>query len=417
MSKSVNSNVPKQFKKMNLDGYESIPTQTIDSYLHIEPFIDEGVVEFYDNSNIVQPGYVRFVCSDEWRHNPQKDNATSSQSILQIREDIVATSNLLSFMASSRDITNLSEWVWLANHNATKENMKTFCLWVDQHIQFEERQAPDTERVKFDQLFIKLNNAGVKHYGETRDESMLDSRKDWLRWRQDDLDNQDSKLNGSKTPSHQRSSPPEIPYHRDYDEVSQLMNLGVFLEQLPYKWHSEYAQKKYAELRATGVNTDELPEHEKPFEFFKEICADVLGQMIASCETPIELQQRFPTLVGARALNANDKYYVLANDSWLHGDDHVSKVVKLLQEQQKQEKASARQSRMNEEDILKQYGKDIPEWNSSNQQRQEMLPLLGFDRTQPNAAELELQFKIKPVPIDPQSADIRGLELGAHWWG
>ena len=406
LSRSINSDVPIQFKK-TVAGFEIIPSRTIDSYVNSKPFIDEGVVKFYDNSNIVKPGYVRFVCSDEWRHNPQKYNDAIAQSILQIREDIILTSNLMSFMASSRSIEDLSEWVWLANHNATKENMITYCLWVDQHIQFEARQAPDAERVKFDQLFLKLNYYGGEHYGETGDESMLDSRKDWLRWRQDNLDNQDSKLNGSKTPSYQRLSQPEIPYHRDYDEVSQLMNLGAFLEEHPTNWHSEYAKKKYAELVATGANIDELPEHEKPFEFFSQICADILGQMIASCETPIELQQRFPTLVGAKALNANDKYYVLANDSWLNGDDHVSKVVKLLQQQQKQEIASARQSRMSEEDILKQYGDPIPDWNSSNKQRQEMLTSLG----------LELHTKINPVPIDQQSADIRGLEVGAHWWG
>jgi len=407
MSRSINSNVTEQFK-MKKAGFEVIPSRTIASYVNSEPFIDEGVVVFYDNSNIVQPGYVRFVCSDQWKDRGYPSSGQEgAQSILQIREDIVLTSNLMNVIAVSRSIEDLSEWCWFANHNATKENIITYCIWIDQHIQFEARQAPDAERVKFDQLFLKLNYAGGEHYEETRDESMLDSRKDWLRWRQDNPDNQDSKLDGSKTSSHQRSSPLEMSYHRNYDEVSQLMNLGAFLEQLPYKWHSEYAQKKYAELRAKGVNTDELPEHEKPFEFFKEICADVLGQMIASCETPIELQQRFPTLVGARALNANDKYYVLANDSWLHGDRHVSTVVKMLQEQQKREIASARQTRMNEEDILIQYGEPIPDWNSSNKKRQEMLTLLG----------LESHSEIKPVPIDPQSADIQGFEVGVHWWG
>ena len=74
----------------------------------------------------------------------------------------------------------------MANELATVPTMKIICDWIAKHIEFEGRQAPDEERRAFDQSFFLLNDLGhaaLNAASAAEKADILDSRKDWLRWR------------------------------------------------------------------------------------------------------------------------------------------------------------------------------------------------------------------------------------------
>lgn len=252
-----------------------------------------------------------------------KDENIHLINILLIREDIIQKSNLMAFLASARPADNLGELIYMANKNATLKNMKTVCQWLDQHIDFSNLNHPDNKRKQYDLNF----------------------------------------LNG-----------------KDYLEVMQLMHLSLFLELYSTDWHVYNRKKELEQLASEGKT---IEPHEQEPVFLHEICANVLGDMMASCKTPIELQRMFPQLIGDQALTTEDKYDIIANDLWIHGDNGVKFLL----------------------NKLRQTDKQIPEWNSSNTDRIEILKEFG----------LESESVINPVSLEGENDT--GIEVGDNWWG
>ena len=228
----------------------------------------------------------------------------------------------MAFLASARPADNLGELIYMANKNATLKNMKTVCQWLNQHIDFSNLNHPDNQRKQYDLNF----------------------------------------LNG-----------------KDYLEVMQLMHLSVYLNLHPLDWHVNYARNE-----SMKPDHDKKPLHEQFPGYFHEICANILGDMMASCKTPIELQRMFPKLIGDQALTTQDKYNIIVNDAWIHGDDGVKFLLKKLKEKS---------------------GEQIKEWNIHNSDRINMLEELGLA---PDAV-------INPVRLEGENDT--GIEVGANWWG
>ena len=284
------------------------------------PFIETGLKlsqmrkNLEDNDSLLdqlQSGYIGYVCWDDDHNN---------RDVLQIRDDIVSQSQLLSFLGSARSSEDQGELVFLQNKSATIQNVITICRWIDRHIYFQAVQTSDEQRLEFDKSFFKRYN---------------------------------------------------------YKEVQDLMMCGIFLELHPTDWHTYYDQK---------IVNGEIP-NMKNEEFgvtIPQICADILGDMMASCNTPIELQTMFPDLIGDHALTAQNKYDIIVNDAWIHGDDGVEFLLNKLRQQS---------------------GEPIPDWYNNNQDRIKMLDELGLA---PDA-------KIEPIKIEGNNDT--GIEVGANWWG
>ena len=286
--------------------------QTVASYSELKPFIETELKKNdiqNDTFRDLEKGYVAVVCIDE--------------NILLIKENIILNSQLMSVLAGARPADNLREVIYIANTNATFENMKTVCLWLDQHITFSDLDYPDDIRKQYDLNF----------------------------------------LNG-----------------KNYLEVMQLMHLSIFLELHPYDWHRTQQTNQLEQLASEGKTKED---YEQEPVFLHEICANVLGDMMASCKTPTELQTMFSKLIGDQALTAQDKYDIVVNDAWIHGDDGVRFLL----------------------NKLRQTDGQIPEWNTSNPDRIQLLTELGLD---PDA-------KINPVRLKGENNT--GIEVGANWWG
>lgn len=168
---------------------------------------------------------------------------------------------------------------------------------------------------------------------------------------------------------------------KDYLEVMQLMHLSLFLELYSTDWHVDNRKKELEQLASEGKT---IEPHEQEPVFLHEFCANVLGDMMESCKTPTELQTMFPQLIGDQALTTEDKYNIIANDLLIHGDAGVEFLLNKLR---------------------KQSGKQIPEWNSSNTDRIEILKEFG----------LESESVINPVRLEGEN-DTR-IEVGTNWWG
>jgi len=286
--------------------------QTVASFDGLQPFRHTGLKKSdiqNDTFPNFEPGYVAVVCKDE--------------NIFLIRENIILNSQLMSVLAGARPADNLREVIYIANKNATLKNMKTVCLWLDQHITFSDLNYPDDTRKQYDLNF----------------------------------------LNG-----------------KNYLEVMQLMHLSIFLELHPYDWHKTQQTNQLEQLASEGKTKED---YELEPVFLHEICANVLGNMMASCKTPTELQTMFPEIIGDQALTAQDKYDIIVNDAWIHGDNGVEFLL----------------------NKLRQTDRQIPKWNSINQDRIQLLTELGLDS---NA-------EINPVRLEGENDT--GIEVGAKWWG
>ena len=123
---------------------------------------------------------------------------------------------------------------------ATADTIKIICDWLAKHIEFQGRDAPAEERRSFDQRFFLLNPAGHAAYDAAPNDQaktdILDSRKDWLRWRVDDPENEDPKRTsiapGVRTPAFQRTGPVQERLHRTYEEIQHIMFVANFLASL-----------------------------------------------------------------------------------------------------------------------------------------------------------------------------------------
>lgn len=361
-------------------------------------------------SDVVRPGYVRVMC---W----QKSDC------LQIREDIIRQSQLMEFLASARDGDNLSECIHMVNEFATVEIMKVICDWFAKHIEFQGRNASDEERKAFDQCFFLLNPAGHAAYNATSNEQakadILDSRKDWLRWRQDDPENEDPKLDtvapcGTRTPGFKRIGPILERLHRTYEEIQAIMFVANFLELHTTDWHTNYAEKESERLSSQAPGPFQeygLDPADKFAETVMEICCHHLGDIILSCESPVELQHRFPNLIGAKALTAKDRYNIVKADLWIHGDDFIEKVVPELQEAQRKEYSQALASGMSQEQVEQKFGPLIPNWTlESTQDERAFMREIPGQESNPN-------LRVPAIKVNDQQSAEPGFEIGHHWWG
>jgi hypothetical protein len=301
----------KEPKKLNLQTYSELPP-----YIKTDLKWDQLKKNSYGNQTFLNLniGYVAFAC--------MQNKSDNNSDILQIREDIVAASQTMSFLASARPYTDLGEVVVLIDPSVTLQNMKTICEWIAMHLDFESLGNPDQQRLDFDNTFFK---------------------------------------------------------RRNYEEIMQLMHLSVYLNLHPLDWHVNYARNE-----SMKPDHDKKPLHEQFPGYFHEICANILGDMMASCKTPIELQRMFPKLIGDQALTTQDKYNIIVNDAWIHGDDGVKFLLKKLKEKS---------------------GEQIKEWNIHNSDRINMLEELGLA---PDAV-------INPVRLEGENDT--GIEVGANWWG
>jgi hypothetical protein len=321
------SQVPKKFRNyvhknpsiLPEQNIELVPHQTVDSYFGLPPFVKTSYnikqlmfkngnndESFYD----LRPGYVAVAVD----RPEQYQNAR----ILQIREDIINQSQTLNFLASARPVGNLGELVHLVSKSCTQENVITICQWLDQHLIFQEKQAPDNKRVEFDKSFLRSVN---------------------------------------------------------YQELSGLIECANFLELHPTDWHVDYAKKQAA---------DNIPKDKRHPEIFGEICADLLGDMMASCNTPIELQSMFSDLIGNHTLTAEDKYYIIVNDAWIHGDAGVLSLLSNLKRES--------------------GGQLFPKWDKYNPDRIRILEEVGLA---PDAILL---------PIKIEGVNNTGIPVGVNWW-
>jgi hypothetical protein len=289
----------------------------------------------------------------------------------------------------------------MANELATIDNMQIICVWLATHIEFQSRNATAEERISFDQRFFLLNTAGSAAYDAALTDqdknNILDSRKDWLRWRLDDPENEDPKRSsiapGVRTPTFQRDGPVQVNLHRTYTEIQNIMFVANFLELHPTDWHTDFARMEYeriAQLPPGPFQEFGLDPADKFAETIMEICCHHLGDMIIGCESPVEMQHRFPDLIGAKVLTPKDKAEIVKADLWIHGDAFVKIVI----------------------DELRLEDPSIPEWTieSTLEERAFMKDVPGFqDQQQP--------IEVPAIKINTaQPADI-GYEIGHHWWG
>jgi hypothetical protein len=370
-------------------------------YIDTDPEEAEGVV---------RPGYVRVMC---WQNS----------ACLQIREDVINQSQLMNFLASARPAENLSECIHLQNQLASADNVKLICDWLAKHIEFQSRDAPAEERRAFDQRFFLLNPAGHAAYDAAPNDQakadILDSRKDWLRWREDLDENEDPKRASvdpsiKRTPKFQRTGPVEARLHRTYEEIQHIMFVANFLELHPTDWHVDFAKKEAERIAAQPPGPFQeygLDPADKFAETVMELCCHHLGDMILGCESPVDMQHRFPTLIGAKALTAKDRYDIVTADLWIHGDDFVEKVVPELQAQQRAEFAKAKAEGMSDPDIEAKFGKPIPDWTLESTQDER-----AFMKEVPGQ-EANPTLRVPAIKINDQQPADEGFEIGHHWWG
>ena len=296
-----------------------VANRTVSNDLHSFILTRLKFNELSFNSNIKK--YVFNNISNGYVAFACSDPNENNRDILLIREDVVLRSNLMSSLVSARSPYDLGEVLFLKNPNANLKNMITYCNWIDQHIQYNNLNSEDKLRDNFDKTFF-LN--------------------------------------------------------RDYKELMQLMNLGVFLELHPNDWH---VKKQKEQIKLTDK---ELDENEEIPVLPQEICASILGDMMASCDTPIQLQKMFPDLIGDEVLTTKDKYNIIVNDAWIHGDNGVQVLLNNLQMNSKEK---------------------IPVWNANNEDRIRILKEFG----------LEPDAKIETIKIEGQNDT--GIKAGANWWG
>jgi hypothetical protein len=296
--------------------------------------------------------------------------------------------------------------------------MKIICDWISKHLEFERRAAPDEERRAFDQSFFLLNDLGhaaLNAASAAEKADILDSRKDWLRWREDKAENEDPQRDGiTRTPAFVRVGPKEPARHRDYQELQHIMFVANFLELHPTPWHTAFGIKENERIAAAPPGPFQeygLDPADKFAETAMELICHHLGDMILGCESPVDMQHRFPTLIGAKALTAKDRYDIVVADLWIHGDDFVASVVSELQAKQAEEFQHAKDEGLSDEQIEAKFGKPIAAWTieTTQDERAFMADVPG--------QEANPTRKVPAIKVNDAQAADPGFEIGAHWWG
>lgn len=231
-----------------------------------------------DATGCCRPGYVRVMCGQ-------------SSACLQIRQDIINLSQVWSTLASARALDNPSECIHMAHNLANADAVQIICGWLAKHMEFARCEEAAAIRVAFDRRFFLLNDAGHAAYdAAANDEAkadILDSRKDWLRWRPNDEE-------------FERPGPVEERLHRTWEEIQRILFVSEFLELQPSEWHLNFKAQDEERLASLPYGTLHeahaivgIPVHSEYPESLTELCCHVLGDMILACESPRELEIRF----------------------------------------------------------------------------------------------------------------------------
>jgi hypothetical protein len=231
---------------------------------------------------------------------------------IQIRDDIVNYSQLLTTLAGARAADNPSECIYMVHDIATAETLQVICAWVAQHIEFERRDEADALRLAFDQRFLLLNAAGLAAYDDAVNDQaraeILDSRTDWLRWRPDDA-------------MFQRRGPVEPRLHRDHEQIRSMLFLSHLIELQPLEWHVRFQAEENTRmaLQTSGVHQEVQAyfgyaiSSSNFAEDIQMLCCHILGDMILSCESDYECQLRFPDYVDDQMQVATKERYGTAH--------------------------------------------------------------------------------------------------------
>ena len=122
----------------------------------------------------------------------------------------------------------------MANPLASVDNMMIVCEWLNKHLHFAQRGVEDPERLAFDLRFFLLNERGTADRAAAANDQakaeILDSRKDWRRWRQDEAASEDGKRAGLctlRTPAFQRAGPVEQRRQRTSSDLVNSFILHV----------------------------------------------------------------------------------------------------------------------------------------------------------------------------------------------
>jgi hypothetical protein len=302
------------------------------------PFYIDNEPETHPYGTHCRPGYVRVLCYKRNPHFPlfppfpSNLDESIDEGILQIREDIIGYSQTMSFLASARVPNDLDECIHIVCSLGTIENMKVVIGWLAKHIEFESRGTDDSERIAFDRRYFLLTEDGNTAYDSATNDAekakILDSRTEWLR------------IQGTDTPSR----------HRTWTQLRDLADLSCHLELHKFKWHTDYAAKIIDKgVAPNTLGLEDLKWHNKfstkkiniPFvmdnfpETAEELCGMHVADMISSCKTPDELQERFSDIIGERVLTPKIKYDYITGNFWLVGDDFVTHIVDELPNEDK----------------------------------------------------------------------------------
>jgi hypothetical protein len=124
-------------------------------YYYDDPFPEEVVQSGdYTYDQVLCEDYVRVFCKDE--------------KIIQVRQDIILSSQLLDVLQGARNPLNLAECIYLANDLATSERIKIILDWLDRNLDFETRGESDHIREEYDQYYFLLNKKGKKRYNQLK---------------------------------------------------------------------------------------------------------------------------------------------------------------------------------------------------------------------------------------------------------
>jgi hypothetical protein len=294
------------------------------------PFYIDNEPEIHPYGTPCRSGYVRVMCYKRNPHFPPFPSdldESIKEGILQIRNDIIGCSQTMTILAGARDPSDLNECIHIACSLGTIENMKVVIRWLAKQIEFELRGTDDSERIAFDRRYFLLTEDGNTAYDSATNDAekakILDSRTEWLR------------IQGTDTPSR----------HRTWTQLRDLADLSCHLELYTFKWHTDYAAKIIDKgVAPNTLGLEELKWHNKfstgikelPFvmdnfpETAEELCGMHVADMISSCKTPEELQERFSDIIGESVITPKIKYDYITRNFWLVGDDFVTQIVNEL---------------------------------------------------------------------------------------
>ena len=307
------------------------------------PYYDD----YYDKEaiDVCIQNYVRVVCKNEI-------------DCLQIHNDIISKSRTMTSLAGARPADNLSECIYIISDYGTLENMKIICVWFYKHFEYEFNNSSDDDRENFDKYYFLLNKQFVKLLFNNVSEINYES--DDHQFTTDDIDNYIYRITTNDKENYVNLDTDETniftkpcqnskfknnkkSIYNTPQEIINIMKLAIFLELIDTDWHT---RKSDDEL--SNDDDDELSNDDDKI-FCKnpvEICCQTISKIINNCSSVIEMQYYFSEIIGGDVLTAKEKAEIIKDDFWIHGDEHVTKLI----------------------DILRKEDKEIPIWTIDNSQ-------------------------------------------------